>query len=324
MQAKSHSDAVEIGRDSSIDQVVRWMRERFQQFENEEVDQNQFIEIMTASNQFRSKVDAQHYFELLDIDKNGNVSFTEFFAPLIPQLPKAQVMELTEDSTFQTADLSLLRSIYIELRQKSLQVPGGAAQSIKLQHIRAAVQAQKKDSLNRAFVNLVGILPESQRNGAISDEKFSQLLSTLEIFMIKKYCLRNYLDSYKEVINEYVVSLEQEKGQRQKGARPEDKNKIAKESDMQSEIEFVGKLKSFREQEYINIKNPEYILSLLAEDSLMYMYRKDESAEEAVDPAQQKFEKDQMVQVFRNILTAANQVSRKIQNMQTRLKLLES
>lgn len=30
------------------------------------------------------------------------------------------------------------------------------------------------------------------------------------------------------------------------------------------------------------------------------------------------------MQVFKNILTAANQVSRKIQNMQTRLKLLEA
>ena len=47
--------------------------------------------------------------------------------------------------------------------------------------------------------------------------------------------------------------------------------KIVKESESESEIEFVGKLKAFRNQEFINIKNPEYILSLIAEDSLMHM-----------------------------------------------------
>lgn len=125
--------------------------------------------------------------------------------------------------------------------------------------------------MNRAFVNLVQILPENQRNGTISAEKFSQLLSTLEIFMIKKYCLRNYLDSYKEVINDFVVSLEDEQKLKMKGAPSRRETKIMKESESESEIEFIGKLKSFRDQEFINIKNPEYILSLLAEDSLMHM-----------------------------------------------------
>ena len=43
---------------------------------------------MMESNQFSEKVDAHNFFELLDIDKNGNVSFSEMFAPLIPQLEK--------------------------------------------------------------------------------------------------------------------------------------------------------------------------------------------------------------------------------------------
>lgn len=71
-------------RDAPIETVVKWMQERFQKFENGEVDQAQFIDIMMESNQFTSKKDAQQYFDLLDIDKNGNVSFSELFAPLIP------------------------------------------------------------------------------------------------------------------------------------------------------------------------------------------------------------------------------------------------
>ena len=75
-------------RDTPIEQVAAWMRERFQQYENEEVDQSQFIQIMMESNQFQNQMEAQQYFELLDIDNNGNVSLTEFFAPLIPLLNK--------------------------------------------------------------------------------------------------------------------------------------------------------------------------------------------------------------------------------------------
>ena len=45
----------------------------------------------------------------------------------------------------------------------------------------------------------------------LSRDEFGQLISNLEILMIKKYCLRNYLDSYKEVINDFVVNLDPEK-----------------------------------------------------------------------------------------------------------------
>lgn len=55
---------------------------------------------MLESNQFVNKIEAQQYFELLDIDNNGNVSLTEFFAPLIPMLNKDQVLSLMQNSTF--------------------------------------------------------------------------------------------------------------------------------------------------------------------------------------------------------------------------------
>ena len=68
-----------------------------------------------------------------------------------------------------------------------------------------------------------------------------------------------------------MVSLEDEQKLKSRGATSRRVTKIMKESESESEIEFIGKLKSFRDQEFINIKNPEYILSLLAEDSLMHM-----------------------------------------------------
>ena len=81
------------------------------------------------SKQFRRKADAQHYFELLDIDKNSNVSFTEFFAPLIPQLNKDQVMNLMKDSSYSINDLSLLRAIFQDMKKQS-------GDDIKINHLR--------------------------------------------------------------------------------------------------------------------------------------------------------------------------------------------
>ena len=51
------------------------------------------------------------------------------------------------------------------------------------------------------------------------------------------------------------------------------------------------------------------------------MIKRDEKPLKDVEEAE--FEKHQLTQVFKNIMIAANQVSRKIQNMQARLKLLD-
>ena len=102
-------------RDTPIEAVLKWMQDEFKKFNNQEADQAQFIDIMVESKQFKSKVDAQHFFELLDIDKNGNVSFSELFAPLIPQLPKEQIQDLTAENSFTIQDVSYLRQLFNEL-----------------------------------------------------------------------------------------------------------------------------------------------------------------------------------------------------------------
>ena len=60
-----------------------------------EISINEFIDIMLKSGQFNSKQEAQNYFDLLDIDQNGAISFTEFLAPIIPHLTKEEVLLLT-------------------------------------------------------------------------------------------------------------------------------------------------------------------------------------------------------------------------------------
>ena len=65
--------------------------------------------------------------------------------------------------------------------------------------------------MKRAYTEIM-ILSEGAGSMAnVTLKEFSGIISTLEILMIKKYCLRNYLDSYKEVINDFVVNFDPEK-----------------------------------------------------------------------------------------------------------------
>ena len=128
------------------------MQDRFKTFENEEVDQTQFIDIMVESNQFKSKKDAQHYFELLDIDKNGNVSFSELFAPLIPQLTKDQVKELTAETAFTVEDISTIRNTFNELL---IEIGGSKVnQSLFKEQFKTT-----EGSLKRAYMELMILWP---------------------------------------------------------------------------------------------------------------------------------------------------------------------
>lgn len=95
----------------------------------------------------------------------------------------------------------------------------------------------------------------------LSGEDFSRLISALEILMMKKYCLRNYLDSYKEIINDFVVTQDLKKSEQELSSKM-----LKFMSNQESNQEFVGKIKSYKDLEFINIRNPEYVLSLLAED----------------------------------------------------------
>ena len=87
--------------------------------------------------------------------------------------------------------------------------------------------------------------------------------------------------------------------------------KMSKDKDAQSDQEFIGKIRAFRELEFLNIKNPEYVLNLIAEDLFTTMIQnKDEGNSHEIE-------------ALKGILAAAQQVQRKIQNMDIRLDLLE-
>ena len=93
----------------------------------------------------------------------------------------------------------------------------------------------------------------------------------LEILMVKKYCLRNYLDSYKEVVNDFTVTLDAEKSQINK---PKKALKIMMEQE--SDQEFVGKIKAYKDMDFINIRNPEYVIGLIAEEMYHTMIKQKE------------------------------------------------
>ena len=97
-----------------------------------EIAINEFIEIMLRSGQFNSKQEAQNYFDLLDIDQNGAISFTEFFAPIVPHLTKEEVLEFTRGAGsdgkkgqqyewYTIEDLTKLRLVFQETLEKAKQ-----------------------------------------------------------------------------------------------------------------------------------------------------------------------------------------------------------
>lgn len=138
-------------------------------------------------------------------------------------------------------------------------------------------------------------------------EEFSQLLSLLEILMIKKYCLRNYLDSYKEIVNDFVVTLDAEKSQQNKA-----KKTLKLMQDHESDQEFVGKIKAYKDLEFVNIRNPEYVIGLIAEEMYQDLVKQKEDGKASPQ-----------LDGVKSIMAAGNLIQRKIQNMQIRLDLLE-
>ena len=71
---------------------------------------------MVTSQQINSKTDAEKYYNLLDVDGSGGISFFEFLAPILPQLSKDQIINLTENHRYSCDDLTILRDIYNSLR----------------------------------------------------------------------------------------------------------------------------------------------------------------------------------------------------------------
>lgn len=130
----------------------------------------------------------------------------------------------------------------------------------------------------------------------MNKEEFSQLVSMLEILMVKKYCLRNYLDSYKEVVNDFTVTLDAEKSQANK---PKKTLKIMMEQE--SDQEFVGKIKAYKDMDFINIRNPEYVIGLIAEE--MYHTMIKQKVEGQPNP---------QLDGVKSIMAAGNLIQRKI------------
>ena len=76
--------------------------------------------------------------------------------------------------------------------------------------------------------------------------------------MIHKYCLFGYTDKYKKVINDFSVTYhsQQPNSKGEKGYRKTN-----------SVNEYIGKAQALMQIDDINLRNPEYILNLLIEDT---------------------------------------------------------
>jgi Ca2+-binding EF-hand superfamily protein len=88
---------------TSLLDIIIWIESKFN---DKEVDLNTFASILTECKQFKSKDNARNYFELLDADKNGSIDFSEFLAPILPELSSEDVLTLTKKSKITLKDLT--------------------------------------------------------------------------------------------------------------------------------------------------------------------------------------------------------------------------
>lgn len=91
---------------SNLLDVLMWIENMFNKLPKKEADLENFVNILTECNQFKSKDDARNYFDLLDVDKNGSIDFSEFLSPILPELSVEDVQTLTHKSKITLNDLT--------------------------------------------------------------------------------------------------------------------------------------------------------------------------------------------------------------------------
>ena len=84
------------------------------------VDLNSFHELCCSSSQFagdHSMEESKKYFDLLDKDRDGQMSFNDFVAPLLPMLQPEVAALFTNDMRFKSETYNELRSVYNTVRK---------------------------------------------------------------------------------------------------------------------------------------------------------------------------------------------------------------
>lgn len=190
--------------------VLIWIQEQFAKYKNNDVDLLNFTNIMAESKQFKSKNDAKEYFELLDIDKDGSVNFSEFLAPILPELKPDEVSILTAKNRITLDDLTQLRIIFNRLSTSQEEDPVNESQKVAhLTNFLLEVKTHKKETLTRAYKQMVELLSsKTKTNQKLSSQEFSKTMATLENSLLKRCCLYNYFDTkHNEIIKDFTVNF---------------------------------------------------------------------------------------------------------------------
>lgn len=236
-----------LPKDATLVQIVQWIQNEFAKH-NYEVDLTTFVDILNASKQFKSLNDAKNYFELLDVDKSGTIKFTEFLAPILPELSVQEVETIIAKDKITLDDLTMLQIIFKKMYNDQNVVPGHV-QHVKLTKFLLEVKTHRKDTLNRAYKLLVDYLPSKVKNtDRLEASHFSNALAKVENELLKKYCLFNYFDTEgNENITDFTIQFNK---------NVEDLNP----SDYDKHFKQFVQLSSKKDEDQISIFNPEYIL----------------------------------------------------------------
>ena len=94
-----------------------------------------------------------NYMKMLDEDKDGLVSFTDFITPLMPILPTEVALMFTQDHRFKQSTFNDMRIVF---DQVSKVTEGEAAAEIE--DLRAKLEEMSRKDLSRQFENMIKLL----------------------------------------------------------------------------------------------------------------------------------------------------------------------
>ena len=181
---------------------------------------------------------------MLDANKNGTIEFSEFLAPLMPELSADDVQKLTKQSKITLKDLTMLRTIFQQLLTSNSNNDSQSVQVVKLTNFLLEVKIHKSETLTRAYKQLIEHVHSKNKNrDRLSVKEFSRCLANLENELLQKYCLLNYFDRGTKTINNFTVNFNKSLD-------------ILEPEDLKAHFNQYEQLKQNRSEQELSIFNP--------------------------------------------------------------------
>jgi hypothetical protein len=141
-----------------------------------------------------SEDEANAYFDILDQDKRGLISYGEFLAPVMPYMTTKEKNKVTIGEKISIDDLNQLRKLYENSKAIEAKKEGvDSKTSCSMQQFKTDVEINKKPAITRCLQRLQALLPEDCSE--ISDADFEKHFNALQGRVLRNNASANYFAS---------------------------------------------------------------------------------------------------------------------------------